>query len=149
MVRPTPLLLFAVLAALLIACSGDSESSSSQATQPTPRPTRASSGPAAIVEPRHGPPGSEITVIGSSWPPGVLIDVTGILPPGVSADPFATTTTDQSGNFRVSFRLETTVDGQDLDVGRYDLVVRSESNEIDIPFLVDTRRPIQNQGPGG
>jgi hypothetical protein len=27
--------------------------------------------------------------------------------------------------------------------------VRSASNEVDVPFLVETRRPIQNNGPGG
>ena len=83
------------------------------------------------------------------WPPGVLIDVTGALPAGVRANPFATTTTDQSGSFSVSFRLEMTPDGDDLEVGRYNLVVRSASNQVDVPFLVETRRPLQNNGPGG
>jgi hypothetical protein len=84
-----------------------------------------------------------------SWPPGVLIDVTGVLPPGTKAEPYATTTTDQAGAFSVRFRLETTPDGQALEVGRFDLIVRSASAEVDVPFVVETRRPIQNQGPGG
>jgi hypothetical protein len=78
----------------------------------------------------------------------VLIDVTGILPPGAKADPYATTTTDQSGAFSVRFRLEKTPDGDDLQVGRFDFIVRSASAEVDIPFLVETPRPIQNNGPG-
>jgi len=145
----TALLIFACLAALLIACGDSEPSTASQATQPAEVPTRASSGPTASVEPRSGPPGSEITVSGVGWPPGVLIDVTGALPAGVRANPFATTTTDQSGSFSVSFRLEMTPDGDDLEVGRYNLVVRSASNQVDVPFLVETRRPLQNNGPGG
>jgi hypothetical protein len=100
------------------------------------------------VEPRSGPPGGFVTVTGASWPSGVLVDITGVLPPGIKADPYATTTTDQSGAFTVRFRLEKTPDGNDLEVGRFDLIVRSASNEVDIPFVVETRRPIQNNGPG-
>jgi hypothetical protein len=90
-----------------------------------------------------------VTVTGASWPPGVLIDVTGLLPAGAKADPYATTTTDQAGAFSVRFRLEKTPDGNDLEAGRFDLIVRSASNMVDVPFLVETRRPIQNSGPGG
>ena len=150
MVRRIVFLVFAVAAVFLAACGGDDPpNTTARQSDPDARPTRASSGPTASVEPRSGPPGSEITVSGASWPPGVLIDVTGILPAGIRADPFATTTTDQSGSFRVSFRLEKTPDGNDLEVGRYDLIVRSRANEVDVPFLVETRRPIQNNGPGG
>jgi hypothetical protein len=135
---------------LLVACSGDdTPSRSAQDSQPDTEPTRASSGPTASVQPRSGPPGSEIIVSGASWPPGSLIDVTGALPPGTRAEPYATTTTDQAGSFSVSFRLETTPDVQDLEVGHYNLVVRSASNAVNVPFLVETRRPIQNNGPGG
>jgi hypothetical protein len=77
------------------------------------------------------------------------VDVTGLLPPGTEAEPYATTTTDQSGAFSVRFRLEETPEGNDLQVGRFDLIVRSASAEVDIPFVVETRRPIQNNGPGG
>ena len=150
MVRRIVFLVFAAFGIFLAACGGDdAPSTTGQADGPTARPTRASSGPTASVEPRSGPSGSEVTVSGASWPPGVLIDVTGALPAGLKAEPFATTTTDQSGSFRVSFRLEMTADGHDLEVGRYDLIVRSASNEVDVPFLVETRRPIQNNGPGG
>lgn len=143
------LFVFAVMAIFLIACGGDDESPTlSQQAGPTARPTRAVSGPTASVEPRSGPPGGFVTVSGASWPAGVLVDVTGILPPGTKADPYATTTTDQSGAFSVRFRLEKTPDGADLQVGRFDLIVRSASAEVDIPFVVETKRPIQNNGPG-
>ena len=143
-------LVFAALAALLIACSGGGDSSpQTQQAESTARPTRESTGPTASVEPRSGPPGSEITVSGASWSPGITIDVTGRLSAGVSADPFATTTTDQDGNFSVTFRLEKTPDGNDLDVGGYTLIVRHENTQVGVPFLVETRRPVQDGGPSG
>jgi hypothetical protein len=36
-----------------------------------------------------------------------------------------------------------------LKVGRYDLIARTSTTQVDIPFLVETRRPIRNPGPGG
>lgn len=152
MVRRIAFLLCAALAALLIACGGGDNSPSAGnqlLPQPTARPTRAVSGPTASVDPRSAPPGSLITVSGASWPPGVLVDVTGDMPAGTKADPYATTTTNQAGGFSVTFRLEKTPDGNDLQVGRYDLIVRSASNVVDVPFLVESKRPIFGPGPGG
>lgn len=149
MVRRIALLLFATFAVFLIACGGDDEpGTASNLPEPTAGPTRVTNGPTAIVEPRSGPPGGFVTVSGAAWPPGALIDVTGVLPAGTKADPYATTTTDQSGAFSVRFRLEKTPAGDDLQVGRFDLIVRSASAEVDIPFVVETKRPIQNNGPG-
>ena len=150
MVSRAALLAFAALAVLLVACGGSGEpNTTSQQPEPTARPTRVSTGPTAIVEPRSGPPGTEVTITGSGWPSDVAIDVTGNLPNGINAEPFATAVTDDSGTFTVSFRLEETPDGRDLEVGRYDVMVRSASAEVSAPFLVETRRPIQNSGPGG
>jgi hypothetical protein len=157
MVKRISLLLIAGLAALALACSGDDNSApgDSPAGQDTsqPRPTtattRPTSGPSAIVEPKSGPPGSEITVTGAGWPSGVLVDLTGTVPTGVKAPPYATVVTDGSGGFVAHFRLEKTADGSDLAVGRYDLIARAASVQVDIPFLVETRRPIRNPGPGG
>jgi hypothetical protein len=154
MVGRTPLLLFAGLLALTLACGGDGASSGSpgaSSTQPRPTaaPARAVSGPSAVVEPRSGPPGSEVTVTGSGWPSGVQVDLTGVVPAGSKATPYATVLTDGSGAFVAHFRLEKTPDGNELQVGRFDLIARSASAEVDIPFLVETRRPIRNPGPGG
>ena len=155
MVGRVSLLFLAGLLAVAVACGGDdtapSSNSSSQGTQarPTSAPTRPSSGPTAAVDPKSGPPGSEITVTGSGWPAGVLVDLTGTVPSGVKAPPYATVVTDGSGRFTAHFRLEATADGAELKVGRYDLIARSSSMQVDIPFLVETRRPIRNPGPGG
>jgi hypothetical protein len=153
MVARTLLLLSAAIVSLAIACGGNDNAPSTpdQSTEARPSsvPTRAPTGPTAAVEPRSGPPGSEITITGSGWPAGILIDVTGAVPAGVKAPPFATVVTDGSGGFTAHFRLETTADGAELKVGRYDLIARSSSAQVDIPFLVETRRPIRNPGPGG
>jgi hypothetical protein len=78
-----------------------------------------------------------------------LVDLTGTVPAGVKAPPYATVVTDGSGGFTAHFRLETTADGGELKVGRYDLIARTSTTQVDIPFLVETRRPIRNPGPGG
>ncbi|HWC30704.1 MAG TPA: hypothetical protein VG845_11550, partial [Dehalococcoidia bacterium] len=95
------------------------------------------------------PPGSEVTVTGSGWPSGVLVDLTGMVPAGVQAPPYATVLTDGSGGFVAHFRLEKTPEGKDLEVGRFNLIARASSVQVSIPFLIETRRPIRNPGPGG
>ena len=155
MVIRIALLFAAGLVTLAVACGGDekapSSSSSGESTPPRPTtaPTRPTSGPTAVVDPRSGPPGSELTVTGSGWPSGILVDLTGSVAAGVKAPPYATVLTDGSGGFVAHFRLETAPDGAELKVGRFDLVARSASAQVDIPFLVETRRPIRNPGPGG
>ena len=106
MVGRITLLLLAGLTAFVLACSGNdapaSDSSGGQTTtqpRPTSAPARPVSGPTAVVEPRSGPPGSELTVTGSGWPSGVLVDLTGTVPAGVKASPYATVLTDGSGGF--------------------------------------------------
>jgi hypothetical protein len=156
MVRLIAFLVFAAVLALVAACGGDSAespapSSSGQNDRPraTSVPTRQASGPTAAVEPRSGPPGSEITVTGAGWPAGITIDLTGQVPAGVQASPYATVVTDGSGGFVARFRLEKTPDGHDLETGRFDLIARAPGVQVGIPFQVETRRPIRNPGPGG
>jgi hypothetical protein len=135
---------------LLVACGNEGSLS-----RPTATPgalttaTTAPSGPQAVVEPRSGPPGTEITVTGTGWEPGVLVDITGRLDPGVTADPYETVLTDAQGAFSVRFRLESTPDGIDLHTGRYDLIARSAASQVQVPFLVEVRRPISGPAPGG
>ena len=86
---------------------------------------------------------------GTGWRTGEQIDITGTLPRGVGAAPYAYVTADASGEFTTTFRLETTPDGGELETGAYTLIARSASGQVQIPFLVETRRPIQGGGPGG
>jgi hypothetical protein len=148
-------LLLGLLALSLAGCSGGDDDASSPGSIPSsstvaPRPaTDTPSGPRAVVEPDSGPPGTEVTVRGSGWEPGVLIDVTGELPAGSSAAPYETVVSNADGSFTASFRLENTPDGSALSTGRYNLIARSPASEISIPFIVETRRPIGGSGPQG
>jgi hypothetical protein len=145
------LLLLGLALLLVVACSSGSGGSSGQATQ-LPRdnaaPTRVA-GPNASIEPRSGPPGTQVTVNGTGWPPGVTVDLTDSSSPGVSSAPFASATTDSTGSFTAGFRLERAADGSELRVGRFDLVARSASTSVSVPFQVETRRPVTGPGPGG
>ena len=140
--------LFAALGLLATACGGDGNDPVSPA--PTINsPTSTPSGPRAILEPRSGPPGTEITVRGSGWEPGALIDLTGDLAPGTTAEPYETVVSGQDGSFTARFRLEATPAGETLETGRYNLIARSTDTQVTIPFLVETRRPVGASGPQG
>ena len=144
-------LLLSFVALFITACGGDNGPTGTGTGGPSigPAATSTPSGPRAVAEPSAGPPGIQVTVRGSGWEPGVLIDVTGELSPGATADPYETVLSGQDGSFSASFRLETTPDGTALTTGRYNLIARSPANEITIPFLVETRRPVGGSGPTG
>jgi hypothetical protein len=141
------------LSLLLAACSSGSDTAdvtvSPNQEEATRAPANPPAGPRAIIEPNSGPPGTEVTVRGSGWEPGVLIDVTGDLPAGSSAAPYETVVSNADGSFTASFRLENTPDGSALSTGRYNLIARSTGGQVAIPFLVETRRPVGNSGPSG
>jgi hypothetical protein len=145
------LLLTTIVALAGLACGGGDSTATPPAEIPraTSTPAGARLGPQAVVEPKSGPPGTQITVSGMGWPPGVQVDVTGILGTGITAPPYQTVTTDANGSFTARFRLEKTPEGKDLQVGRFDIIARSSTTEIDIPFLVEVRRPVGGSGPGG
>lgn len=147
MVRSASLLLILVSLVFGLACGSDSQAG--PAPRATEAPTSTPTGPYILVEPRSGPPGTSVTVRGSGWVPAERIDVTGMLAPGSEAAPYDSVTADEAGRFTVRFRLEETPEGADLRTGRFDLIARSASGEASAPFLVETRRPITGDGPGG
>lgn len=147
-------LLIAFVALFVVACGGNDADDTPSATatrSPAPRATEAATpaGARITVEPDSGPPGTEVTVRGTGWEPGVLIDVTGELPRGTTADPFESVVSNADGTFTARFRLETAPDGSALSTGRYTLIARSPSNQATVPFLVETRRPVGSSGPSG
>src|SRR5207248_7110569 len=80
----------------LLACSG-----SSSAPAATARPSGANASPTpaglfASIEPRMGPPGSQLVFVGGGWPAGNSVVVTGETAPGQTAAPFANVTADAS-----------------------------------------------------
>jgi hypothetical protein len=142
----------AVLACLLATACGDDDDGSAVPTAPlraTAAPTQAPEGVQAQVEPRHGPPGIQITVSGSGWPANVALQVTGFSGrrPDPAAEPYESTMTNADGTFSVTFRLEKKPDGSDLETGGFTLVVQTAEQSAEVPFLIESRRPIQNQGP--
>lgn len=145
-------ILMGLLALFVAACSGGGDKDEPANAIPTSRPQQTAptpTGPQAVVEPDSGPPGTEVTVRGSGWEPGVLIDVTGELSPGASAAPYETVVSNADGTFSASFRLEKTPDGTDLSTGRYNLIARTAGTQVTIPFQVETRRPVGASGPQG
>jgi hypothetical protein len=144
------LLLAGLLAAAAIACGGRDSSSKA----PTPRPTataRATTGPAASIDPRNGPPGTLVTVSGTGWAPNAQVTLTGadVDTTTQNVKPYATVTSKADGSWVTSFRLEKSATGEDLLVGRYDLVAKSGSTSVNIMFLVETKRPVGGPVGGG
>lgn len=135
-----------VLASSLFACGGDDNSNSGSTSQPTAVATRVSTGPAATLNPKSGPPGIQVTATGTGWPAGVEVAITG---GAAGSKPYTTAFTDRNGGFRASFFLEKKPDGSALETGRYDLIASAGTTNLTIPFLVEVRRPVTGPGPGG
>ena len=136
---------------LSMACGGNDKQPANLTA--TPRaiatPTKVPEGVQAQVDPRHGAPGSEITISGSGWPANVQLEISGYKSrPDPTAKAYETTMTNASGSFSVSFRLEKKPDGSDLEVGGFTLVVQGGNERAEIPFLVESPRPIFGPGPG-
>ena len=149
MVARPALFLALILGLLSLACGGSDSPDGFQTAVRTPTPrSRSGSGPTASVDPRSGPPGIQLTVTGSGWPARASVTLTGETAPGKTARPYANLDAEADGSFTAKFRLEKTAAGDDLQVGRYDLIARSGSDEVHIPFLVEVRRPIGGGGPG-
>jgi hypothetical protein len=140
-----------VLSVLLAACGGSDDSSgrSTSTTRPTST-ARPLNGPTAVIEPKSGPPGTQVTISGSGWPASATITIDGVSTTGQTGKAYATVRAANDGTFRSQFLLEKAANGDELQVGRYDFFVRSGASEVDLPFLVEVRRPVRVPGgPGG
>ncbi len=134
-----------VLILLVAGCGGSSTPTPTAVATATATPA----GPRATIDPRNGPPGIQVTVMGSGWPAGAHVDLIGALDPGQQGTPYATVVADADGNFQARFRIEKTATGADLQTGRYDVFARSGDISVDMLYLVDVRRPISEQESGG
>ena len=137
-----------------VACGGGDKGDTPTQTDSPARPAepttqRSSTGPQAVIEPREGPPGTRVTITGTGWKANEAIDILGGASRGETPPNYGSVTADSSGGFTYSFRLETGVGGAALQPGRFDVIVKSPAGEVDVPFLVESRRPVGGRGPGG
>jgi uncharacterized repeat protein (TIGR01451 family) len=101
--------------------------------------------PTATLNPTEGPPGTEVTVTGSGWPPGDTIDVRW-------DTTLAQTTADDNGNIQVSFFVPA-----DATEGEHDVFIRDGEPgkggiDVHLPFRVTVTTPgdsglVANAGP--
>jgi hypothetical protein len=146
MVRLPGFALALVAVALLAGCGGSkgATSTGSPPARSVPAATTVSGRPSASVEPRSGPPGTDVTVSGRGWPAETQVVVTAGNP---DAKPYTTAVTDSSGAFTARFFLEKNPDGSALMTGRLNLIAEAGQTRVEVPFLVEVRRPVS--GPGG
>lgn len=152
MVRRIGFLLTVVVAIVAVACGGGDKGTTgdSPTSRPnTPATQRPGSGPQAAIEPREGPPGTRVTITGTGWKANEAIDILGAVARGEAPPNYGSVTADSAGGFTFSFRLETGAGGAALQPGRFDVIVKSAGDEVDLPFLVESRRPVGGGGPGG
>jgi hypothetical protein len=148
MVRVVLVALTVLVVFLGAACqAGDGGPAAPSTSVQRPSATATLSGPNLTIEPRSGPPGTTITISGAGWAPGETVAIGG--DGRVSGSPYASVTANESGSFRAVFILERQPDGSSLSVGRFDLIARSSSTEVRMPFQVQTPRPVGNPSQGG
>lgn len=148
MVGRIAVLILLGFALLLVACGNsgaDAPPTATAATVPSSQPE----GPQATIFPRSGPPGTEVTINGSGWQPGIEVQLLGQQSPTDRLPPYEVVTTDANGSFSIRFRVETRPDGSELETGSLQIIAQSADKRIDLPFLVETRHPVTNPGPGG
>lgn len=140
----------AALAFLLIAaCGGGSSGSTSTARlAPAAVATRGSSGPSISLDPKQGPPATEITVTGTGWPAGMTVEITGDVASGATAKPYATARASANGSFQTQFRLEKSPTGETLAVGPFEVVAQTGNTRAQASFQVQTARPVPVPGGG-
>ncbi len=152
--RIIPLITFLVLTIALsaaVACSsagGSKTASAPTRTSPVPAAKATTTGPHATVDPKSVPPGNQIVVEGSGWPALSAVTIEAEDNPN-NGPPYAKVTTDNAGAFTTHFRMEFTPDGSALKTGRFWLVAKGATATVEIPFQIDTARPVKNPGDGG
>jgi hypothetical protein len=135
----------ALVAYLAAACGGDSNTAA-------PKPTVTNTPLPAIfraqIAPEMGPPGTEVTVSGTGWGPGLPVSIT-TSTAEPNSKPYAEVTTGADGSFSTKFRLEKTPGGAELKQGRLELLVAGFKGNTTLIFTVEPPRPVRPGGPAG
>src|SRR4051794_23767033 len=139
-------LALAVVAYLASACGG--EGSNNAAPKPTVTNTPLAQLFRATIAPETGPPGTEVTITGVGWGPGLPVSIS-TTNAEANSKPYAEVTTTADGAFTAKFRLEKTPGGAELKQGRLDLIVAGFKGNTTIGFTVEPPRPVRPGTPGG
>jgi hypothetical protein len=138
-------LAFALVASLAIACGGEGKTVEPKPTvtnTPLPAVFR------ATIVPEMGPPGTEVTITGTGWGPGLPVLITTV-DAEPNSKPYAEVTSLVDGTFSAKFRIEKTPGGAELKQGRLNLMIAGFKGNTTIPFTVEPPRPVRPGGAGG
>jgi len=141
-----PVLALAVLAYFASACGG--EGSNTAAPKPTVTNTPLAQVFRATIAPETGPPGTEVTITGIGWGPGLPVSITSV-DAEPNSKPYAEVTSQGDGTFSAKFRLEKTPGGAELKQGRLNLIIAGFKGNTTIGFTVEPPRPVRPGGQGG
>ena len=147
MVKKLPLAITLCLVAFLAAACGGEGSTTTE-----PKPTVTSTPLAALfratITPESGPPGTEITITGVGWGPGLPVSVT-TADAEANSKPYVEVQSLPDGTFSAKFRIEKTPGGAELKPGRLNLVVAGFKGNTTVNFTVEPPRPVQPGTPRG
>jgi hypothetical protein len=87
--------------------------------------------------------------MGSGWPAGSTIIISGAASGATSPQPYVTATANNDGSFTARFRLDRAPAGGNLTPGRLNLIAASGATSITLGFDVLPPVPGGPVGPGG
>jgi hypothetical protein len=135
-----------VVAYLGSACGG--EGSNNTAPKPTVTNTPLAALFRTTIAPESGPPGTEVTITGTGWGPGLPVSITSDNAEP-NSKPYAELTSQADGSFTAKIRLEKTPGGAELKQGRLNLIVAGFKGNTTVTFTVEPPRPVRPGGAGG
>lgn len=131
-----------------LGCDDDKGSQGSTAIRP-PAVYTSTTGQSASIDPSSGPPGSEIVITGSGWPARASLIIIGDVTAVATTKPYASVTTGVDGTFTTRFNFELAPDGSELKAGRFTFIARSGALDVELPFQIESRRPVITGPTGG
>jgi hypothetical protein len=127
------------------ACGGEGKTAE-------PKPTVTNTPLAALfratIAPESGPPGTEVTITGIGWGPGLPVTITTV-DAEPNSKPYAEVQSLADGTFTAKFRLEKTPAGAELKQGRLNLIVAGFKGNTTLYFTVEPPRPVNPGTPRG
>jgi hypothetical protein len=134
-----------LVAYLAAACGGEGKTAE---PQPTVTNTPLAALFRATMTPENGPPGTEVTITGVGWGPGLPVQITTV-DAEPNSKPYAEVQSLADGSFTAKFRLEKTPGGAELKQGRLNLIVAGFKGNTTLSFTVEPPRPVQPGTPRG